>query len=36
MGSQLVNKLSAFYGIRSSIIAFTTAYHPSLFWAKSI
>jgi hypothetical protein len=35
-GSQLVQKLSAVYGTRKSIIAFTSVRHLCLSWARSI
>ena len=34
--SQLVKKFPAFYGTRKFIVAFTTARHLSLSWARSI
>ena len=36
IGSQLVKKFPAFYGTQRSIIAFTSAHHLSLSWAKPI
>ena len=36
IGSQLVKKFLAFYGTRRFIMEFTSACHPSLFWARSI
>ena len=35
-GSQLIKKFPAFYGTRRFIIAFTSARHLSLSWARSI